>query len=250
MNLLDLARIDAHARALAALAGEVVEVPGFTLFLGGDGDAFAIPGALPDDADGLEAAVAGLLDAFAHRGVAPRVELSLLASRALPAALATRGLAAVDEAPLFVCRPAGLRPRRGEARVRWIGAGDDLAFVASVMRQGFEVRGPAGDAGAALGAALAGPLRLAFAELRGAPAGTGCSTPLAGVTEISSLSTLPNVRRRGVGAQTATFLLEEHFGAGGDLAWACAPDTRAAALLLDVGFEDAGLRVAFGEAPR
>src|SRR5262245_12228233 len=127
----ELARVDAHARAVAALAVEPIDIRGFTVFFGDD-LAYAIPAALPDAPDGLDAAVTALLEEFARRGAPPRIEASILASRALPAALAARGLAALEEAPLFVCRPGGLRPRRA-AHVRWVGAGDDPAFVASVM---------------------------------------------------------------------------------------------------------------------
>lgn len=243
----EVARVDAHARAVAALTTEPVEVSFFTAFFD-DGLAYAVPGTVPGDADAIDAGVGALFEEFARRGAPVRIELSLLASRNLPAVLAARRLAAVDESPLFICRVGSLRPRREGARVRWVGPGDDPAFVASLMRQGFELRGPSGDAAAALAASLAGPLRLAFAERDGAPAGSGVSTPLGGTTEIASVSTLPNLRRRGVASALTSFLVEDHFASGGDLAWACAPDMRAAALLLDLGFEDAGLRTAFSES--
>ena len=242
----DLARVDEHARRMGALAAPVVELPGFTLFVP-EGAAWAVPDRPADDADGLDAQLATLFAAFAERGQPVRVELVSLAWPGLAAALASRGLASVEETPLVVRRPGGLPPARppSSARVRWVEPSDDLAFVGSLMRQGFELRGAAPGAVLAdeLRAALAGPLRIAVAELDGLPAGSGCAATVAGICEISSVSTLPNQRRRGVGSALVTFLADEHLRAGGELSWACVPDTRAAGLFYDAGFEDGGLRV-------
>lgn len=252
----DVIRVDRHAGALAARFGERVDVPGFSAVFPEDPEvpATAVPLGASDDAETLEAQIAALRQAFAARGRPAQVELATLGWRSLPAALVASGLKLQEETPLLVCRPGGLRPRGAASvpnlEVRWIAARDDLAFVASLMRQGLELRGghDNAEAGAALGAAVAaGPLRVALAHMGTIPAGTGCSTPIDDVTEISGVSTLPNLRQRGVGGQLVSFLVAEHFAAGGTLAWACAPDVRAAALLFGVGFEDAGLRARFGE---
>jgi ribosomal protein S18 acetylase RimI-like enzyme len=237
----DLRRVDAHARGIGSLAAAAVELPGFTAFFPDDA-AWAVPRDAADEPDGLDAQLAGLAAAFSDRGRPLRVELVSMAWPALAAALAARGLAAVEETPLVVLRRPP--PAAGAAaHIRWVAPGDDLAFVASLMRQGFELRGAAPGAADDLRAALAGPMRIAVAELDGLPAGSGCAASLDGVCEISSVSTLPSQRRRGVGAALVRFLAGEHFRAGGELCWACVPDVRAAGLFLDVGFEDAGLRV-------
>jgi len=249
----DLGRVDEHARGMGAFAAPAVELPGFTAFFPDEGPAWAVPRDPAGEPDALDDQISGLRSAFVARDRPLLIELVALAWPALPAALASRGLAVIEETPLLVLRPGGPAPRRrhplGPARARWVGPGEDLAFVASLMRQGFELRG--GDSPAALAeelrAALSGPLRIAVAELDGLPAGSGCAAALAEVCEISSVSTLPNQRRRGVGAALIGFLAGEHFAAGGELCWACAPDARAAGLLLDAGFEDGGFRMAMGE---
>lgn len=252
-----LVMIDAHAAELAALFGERVDLPGFSVVFPRDSEvpATAVPIATSDDAATLEAQIAGLVAAFAARGLPPRVELATLAWRSLPAALLASGFIPIEETPLLVCRPGRPAPRRPPAPsvdVRWVGPGDDLAFVASLMKQGFELRGGAdnAEAAAALAAAIAGPLRVAIAQMGTIPAGSGCSTPLGEVTELSSVSTLPNLRQRGVASKLVGFLLDAHFAAGGTLAWACATDVRAAGLLFGVGFEDAGLRACFAKPVR
>jgi GNAT superfamily N-acetyltransferase len=246
----ELARVDAHARGMGALAAPAVELPGFTAFFPEAGTAWAVPRDPSGDPDTLEEQLAGLAAAFAARDRMLLVELVALAWPALPAALASRGLSVLEETPLLVRRGGAAAPRRAGAGVqaRWVAAGDDLAFVASLMRQGFELRGgdPPAVLAAELRAALAGPTRIAVAELDGLPAGSGCMAALGGVSEISSVSTLPTRRRRGVGSALVDFLAGAHFAGGGELCWACAPDARAAGLFLDAGFEDGGVRMSMG----
>jgi ribosomal protein S18 acetylase RimI-like enzyme len=138
-------------------------------------------------------------------------------------------------------------PRAATVTTAWIRPDDDLRFVAATMRQGFELRGgpPTPDEVAALRASMNAGVQVALAHSLGIPAGTGCSLPLGATTELSAISVLPNLRRRGVGSELASFLCAAHFQAGGALAWACAPDAAAAALLLGLGWQDAGLRVSY-----
>jgi GNAT superfamily N-acetyltransferase len=245
----DLARVDAHARAMGALVSEVIDVGPFTALLPRDegAPAYAVPRAAVSDARDALAPLEELRQLFAERTLPLRLELTLLAWGELVPALTSAGLMPEDEAPLFVCRPAAFRPSSGGAQVRWVDPGEDLAFVGAVMRQGLELRGgaPPEDEVAELRAALAGPLRLALATAGALPAGTPCSAPLGDTTEISAVSTLPTQRRQGVAGALVSFLVGQHFAAGGDLAWACTADPVAGGLLYKLGFEDGGLRVSF-----
>jgi hypothetical protein len=238
-----LTRVEAHARAVATLDCDVVAVGPFdALFARGpDGPAYASPARPTTDQDGLRSDLAALARLFAERGHRLRVEFALLAWPELPPALEALGLEPEEETPILVCAAAGFRPRpAGDLGVRWVGGSDDPAFIAQVMRQGFEVRG------AAPGLTLPGaPVRVAYAELDGRPAGTGCSTPIEGVTELSAISTLPSQRRRGVAIRLTSFLAGAHFAAGGELAWAASPGPHVAALLQTLGFDDAGVRVSW-----
>ncbi len=98
--------------------------------------------------------------------------------------------------------------------------------------------------GADLGGRLivgAGPLGSYDAVYRsdGTPAGTGRCLPLGdGLGEITAIVTLAALRRRGVAATLTSFLVRDHFNAGGTLAWLNAADARAQAVYHRVGFRD------------
>lgn len=249
----ELDLVEAHARAVAGLRSDRLEVGAFdAFFASGDaeGPAYAIPARPAADKEALAADLAALAQAFHARGRPVRVELTLFLWPELPPALAAAGLVQVEDSPLFILDPAGFRPHRPDAlRARWIAPGENPAFALSLVRQGFELRGPppAPEEIAALRASLDGPLRLAVADLDGSPAGAGFSMPLGPTTEISGLATLPLQRRHGVAGGVAAFLVEEHFGSGGRLAWGVTDDPRAVALLFGLGFRDAGLRVGWTE---
>jgi len=235
------------------LSCEARPVGAFTAFLHPDSSApelgYAVPTApLPGDVQARLAAIDAVAEVFAARGQPLRIEYCLLCWPTLGPQLEDAGLTLAEEMPLFVVTPEGLMPRREPAvKVRDIEIGDDLAFVTSVMRQGFELRGgpPTPDEVAGLRAGLAAGLTCALAQVGEAPAGTGCASPQRGIAEITAVSTLPNLRRHGVAATLVTHLAERHFAAGGTLAWGAPPTSVAAGLLSSLGFVDAGVRVGY-----
>jgi hypothetical protein len=255
----ELERVEAHARIVAGSRSERVEVGPFDVFFtspppaaGPDDDpdevtaAYAIPARPTGDQTSLRADLAALVEAFRARGAVPRVELTLFLWPELPGALAAAGLVQVEDSPLFVVDPTTFRPRITPAlTARFIAAGESPAFALSLVRQGFELRGPppAPEEVAALRESLDGPLRLAVANLDGRPAGAGFSMPAGDATEISGLATLPTQRRHGVATGITSFLVGEHFRGGGEIAWGVTDDPRVAGLLFGLGFHDAGLRV-------
>src|SRR5215468_3022361 len=104
----ELERVEAHARAVASLRCERVEVGPFDLFVAGEGEpSYAVPARPTGDQDAVRRDIAALADAFAARGLPVRVELSLLLWPELPPALAASGLVQVEESPLFVVTAAG-----------------------------------------------------------------------------------------------------------------------------------------------
>jgi hypothetical protein len=235
---------------MASLTCEEHVVGAFSVFLHPDAASpltHAVPRAPVESADALDAEVAAVLAFFREHGRRARFEFCLMPWGNLPATLTQAGLVLDEEAPLLVCTPDRFRPRAaGLTQIRRVGPRDDLAFLAALMRQGFEVRGViSADDVAGLEHGLEKGLRYVVAKIDGAPAGSGCSAPSGDTMELTAISTLPTMRRRGVAAQVASFLLAEHFDAGGTVAWACAGSDAAYALLQNLGFVDAAVRASY-----
>jgi hypothetical protein len=246
--------VEAHVQAVSARDAEIVQVGGFTVFLGEDRPAFAAPrvgevAALED----LSATVAELRALFSARGLPVRVEYTALLHPALSTQLERAGLVLDEGSALFVCQKARFQPppARVEIQCSWASDRDeDLAFVASMMRQGFDIHeGPvtAEDVAALRGGAQAG-LRYAVAKVTGLPAATGTLWPVGPTAELSSVSTMPTMRRRGAARALMSFMVSAHFAAGGELVWA-SPGSGVEAdvidLLLGLGFEDGGMRLSY-----
>jgi GNAT superfamily N-acetyltransferase len=249
-----LIHVEGHARALAARSCDRADEGPFAAFFhrGDPALSFAAPVAALDDAATVRGHVAALRRRFAERGHPLRFEFALLSWPHLPATLQAAGLVPEEETPLLVCAPGQLRrpaPSPPGLRCRWTATRDeDLAFVAALMRQGFELRGAISAADTeGLRAGQEAGVRYAVAELEGLPAASACSAPLGEVTEISAVSTLPTLRRRGVAAGLVAFVMDEHFAGGGRVAWGCTPDPAGLAVLAALGFADAALRVSFRE---
>jgi len=249
----DLARlVDAHAHAIALLSTAEERIGAFAVLVHPEPGLSAVtphPDA-PEDPGDVRPALDEIRARFAARGESPRIELSMLAWPGLPKAIEDAGFRLEEQAPLVVATPEWFSARPGPAQIAAVGPNDDAAFVAAVMRQGFEVRGaaePEAEA-QAVRRSLAAGVDIALARLDGAPAGSGCASPRAGVAEISTLSVLPLLRRRGVGAQTVSFLAERCFARGARLLWATPDGMPGMALASSLGFRDAGVRLAFVDA--
>src|SRR5215468_7398732 len=101
----ELELVEAHARAVAGLRSERVEVGAFDAFFAAadpQGPAYAIPARPAADKEQLAADLAALAQAFHERGRAVRVELTLFLWPELPPALAAAGLVQVEDSPLFI----------------------------------------------------------------------------------------------------------------------------------------------------
>jgi ribosomal protein S18 acetylase RimI-like enzyme len=249
-----LPRIEAHARRIAARVAQVQVVPVGpfeALFHPSDEPwlSYAVPIGPLGAPETLAGPIAELTRTFRGRGRPVRLEFCAGLWHTLPAALEAAGLVPEAELPLLGCAPATFRPRAPrDARVKWVAADDDLAFLGSLMKRGFETPGRIEpEEIERLRDALGAGTRYAMAELVGLPAASGCSSPDAGTTEIAAVSTLPTMRRRGAASALASFLVAEHFAAGGDLAWLTCGDAAAYALFQSLGFDDLGLRVSFAE---
>jgi GNAT superfamily N-acetyltransferase len=242
-----LALVEQHAHAVAAHGTESVSVGPFTALLSDDP---ALSHAFPTEVVGqaeLDGPLAALADVFAKRNQPLRLEFAALRWPNLASGLEGHGLALEAGAPLWILAPAAHRPHVDHTlTIRWVGERDDLGFLAALVRQGFGVPGGITvEDTAALAAGRAAGVRWAVAKREGIPTGSGCSTPIGPTTELSAISVLPNLRGRGAGAAILSFLVEQHFAAGGQCAWTSPADAAATTLLERAGFHDAGLRMTY-----
>jgi GNAT superfamily N-acetyltransferase len=89
----------------------------------------------------------------------------------------------------------------------------------------------------------------ALATVGGGAAGIGFVSSFGGVCEITRMATRPAFRRRGVAASAATFMLEDRFGSGDELAWLTASDIAAQALYATLGFIATGAHCFYTWSP-
>src|SRR6266545_4557891 len=115
----------------------------------------------------------------------------------LTAAARPAGLA-VSALPLMVLDPAAARrpPVPAGVELRLVTPDDDLARIDAVARIGFAVGGTA------------------VGQLGGDPVAVGSHQPLAGVSEVVGVATLPAIRRRGLGAAVTGLLVADALGRG------------------------------------
>ncbi len=243
----ELELIEGHARAVAARTAESVEVGPFVALFHPSEEpwlSWASPRGPLGSPESLAAPVAALAAEFAARSRVLRVEFNAALWPTLSRALEAAGLALEVDLPLLGALPGSFRPRPArEVKVRLVGPEDDLAFFGSLMKRGFEAPGKIEpDEIERIRAALVAGTRYALAEHTGLPAASGASSPIAGITEIAAVSTLPTMRRRGAASAVVTFLCAAHFGEGGALAWATCGDAAGYALFQELGFLDLGVR--------
>jgi len=170
----------------------------------------------------------------------------------------------VHEHPLMVLDPTAFRaappaavPEGVEVRpVAWDDP--DLATLRAVADIGFSTPGTAAGAAGreALAAAAArndaggvetlrGRLRSGLTVMVAAsdgegPLSVGSHQPVAGVTEVVGVATLPAARRRGLAAAVTVALVEDALGRGCEVVFLSAGDEAVARIYRRLGFRDAG----------
>jgi ribosomal protein S18 acetylase RimI-like enzyme len=81
----------------------------------------------------------------------------------------------------------------------------------------------------------------ALASVDGRPAAAGrCIFQDGELGEITSIATLPEFRRRGVGATLVSFLIRQLIDAGGSIAWLNAANEQAVSVYARLGFRSTG----------
>jgi GNAT superfamily N-acetyltransferase len=182
---------------------------------------------------------------FAERAARPVMEFNEPLWPRLPRLLERDGWRDERREPIMLCVSEGLRPRRQEdVLVSFLNAASpdaDFAHYLEIFTEVFRGRPSVSEeeVGALRREASAGRNH-ALATVGGVAAGIGYASSSRGVCEITRMATRPAFRRRGVAASTATFMLEDRFGSGDELAWLTASDIAAQALYTTLGFIASG----------
>jgi ribosomal protein S18 acetylase RimI-like enzyme len=173
------------------------------------------------------------------------------------------GLVLVGREPLMACAPADFKPAAAAGvAVRALHTHDPDADLAAYLAirdeddEGLEQPGqtPRDEEIVRLRQSIAAGVGwFALATLDGEPAGTGhCQTSANasgeasgngsadGLGELTAIVTLRALRRRGVAATVTSFLVRQHFAAGGMLAWLSAANDGARSVYARVGFRALG----------
>jgi ribosomal protein S18 acetylase RimI-like enzyme len=245
--------------AVALLGGEVIRVGPFEAYLHPDphvpGFEYAQPiEPLPGD-DEVVAALGELRALFASRSLPVSIEFNTPLFPRLPDLLAAAGLVLSEREPLLVLDPANFTPVRvAGVEVHFLhrAAPDERLSAYSRIFTEVLLERPYSET-------PEGIVRLrqevektdgrshALARFEGRPVGTGFISDADGVSEITRVATIPDVRRRGVAATLTSAMLEEHLGPDARLAWLTASGQPAQQLYEKLGFRVVGERLYYSE---
>jgi ribosomal protein S18 acetylase RimI-like enzyme len=244
-----LQRIEEINGKIAAQGRDVIAVGSFQALIDPSCDMTWLNYAIPVMPLGTKAEVAEVLvelrEVFTERDRTLRFEFTESLWQTLPESLEEAGLRLEARHPMMLCTSADFQPYQASAvQVRLLTAADDtdtLTAYLSVRNQGFNQEfadePPTKKEIAELHEQLQiGTMRCALANLDGIPAGVGVTIPMSGICELAGVATLPALRRRGVAATLCSFLIEDHFQAGGDVVWLSAGDAVAQATYERIGF--------------
>jgi len=239
-----LVRVDAYLDAAPLGPCEALAVPGFTLFLHRESPepwfSYARPrGSAPADP---AAALAGAVAAFRARGRTPRWEWLDETAPWLAAALTAAGIA-VEPTPLLTVSREGFRPEAPQGfSLRPLRAEDalDPAIAAQRRAFGLEDAAPSEVERALLRGWLARGGAFVVAEgPEGEVLGAGGHLPLAGVSEVAGIGTVPEHRRRGVAGAVSSALVADAFARGCEVVFLTAGNEPAERLYRRLGFAPA-----------
>lgn len=255
-----LQRIEHYYDAVPRRFARVEEHGPFTLFLGKpEGWVYYARPRLGYEGPFDAAAVGSAMDRLGQLALPAVLEWVHENTPGLLEAVRTEGSLDVEEIPLMLCtRLSGVTPDLPEAiSVRILGDGEPLTVAASraVADVGFAAAGTAAgaeglaerdSAGKApqqrvLDLISDGALRVAVAEhLRHGVLATGRTMPVAGVTEIVGVASLPAARRQGLGAAVTAALVEDARAAGVETVFLTASSDDVARVYRRIGFDRIG----------
>lgn len=230
-------RVQASIRAVNAAERESVVAGPCVLYRHRSSDHPYLNYAVPAGGATEWAGIDALREAFAQRGLQPRLEFVAERAPGLEDALAAAGFAVQARIPVMTCPAHDLRevpPPEGVVIARVLDGGD--------VRPLLEVQAAAFGDGPPDEAAVRGYHgRGLLARAEGVPAGAASRSAIAeGVSEIGGVGVLERFRRRGIAAALTAAAAAEAFAEGAELCFLTPGDDGAERVYARAGFRRAG----------
>jgi ribosomal protein S18 acetylase RimI-like enzyme len=251
-----ITRLQAYLRQSAHHQYEAVLVPPFTLFFHRTDPFHHFNYAIPDEPirGNVQEALDELKRCYGARQRRPRFEFIEEFAPELAAELVAGGFVAEGRYPLMICTPDTVRttPRIAGLTISTISAASTFAEVEAyltVQRQGFDPDHAQPVTRDEVEQFLQTNPQTAvcfLARLDGAPASVGVYThPVAGVTEIAGVTTLPALRRRGIATALTAHAVRTAFAQRVTLACLSAGGEEAGRVYERVGFRTQATMLAY-----
>jgi len=241
------ARIQAYLRRAAARGRETERIGPFLATFDGASDNRFLNYAIPDDgAQPSTADVQALTEAYALRGLSPRLEYLPSTAPEVEDALRAGGFEPEGRLPLMT-RPSDrvVEPPRPEGIELLIPRSDEeLHGATAAQSEAFGGRPLSAEDAERLRATIAsGGIAVAARELAtGTIVGAGvCTPPADGVTELAGIGVQVAYRRRGIAGALTARLAEHAFAAGVTTAFLTPGDDGAGRVYERAGFEPTSL---------
>jgi ribosomal protein S18 acetylase RimI-like enzyme len=230
-------RVQASIRAVNAADRETVVVGPFALYRSRASDHPYLNYAVPADGATEWEAIDDLREAFAARGLQPRLEFVAERAPGLEQALAAHDFALQARIPVMTCPEEHLRevPAPTGVVIGRVFEGADVRPLLEVQAAAFG-EGPPSDE-----AVQAYRGRGVLARAEGVPAGAASHTAIAeGVSEIGGVGVLERFRRRGIAAALTSAVAAQAFAEGAELCFLTPGDDGAERVYGRAGFARAG----------
>jgi GNAT superfamily N-acetyltransferase len=233
-----VARIEAYYDAAPRSAADAEDIGAFTLFVGRGPWAYYARPRLGLSVDVTARDVHELLDRQRELDVPTEIEWQPAAAPSLAQACTKAGMT-VHTFPVMV--HAGPAPDAAQD-VRLLRPGDDVADVLATQQHGFGAPAEVDDAAAAHLRALvaSGHTRVAVAPREADPICVGMHNPLAQVSEVVGVATVPPHRRQGWAGQVIRSLVADAYALGVETVFLSAATDDVAHVYERVGFTTVG----------
>ena len=241
-----MSALQSHMRRAAA-AGRTTEQVGpfLATFSAGSANPFvnyAIPddGAAPSPAD-----VAGLVDAYRARDLAPRVEFLVDTAPAAEAALLDAGWSVERRIPVMLCPPGAVVMPPPVAGIELVVpvTDDDVRGLLQAQREAFgdDVTVTDSDVTHARGQIRDGGFAVLAREAGVAAGGGMAEAVVDGTSEVAGIGVRPAFRRRGIASAITALLTQAVHDAGGTTVFLTPAGVSEQRLYQRVGYEPAGM---------
>jgi ribosomal protein S18 acetylase RimI-like enzyme len=232
-------RVQASIRAVNAAERESVPAGAFTLYRHPTSDHPYLNYAVPDAGATRWEEIDELLDAFATRGLRPRLEFVAECAPGLEEALAGSGFELEMRIPVMTCPARGLRDVPVPDGIG-IAAVSSAADVRAYLEVGAEAFGEPPPSEEQVERTIP-PARGLLARAGAEAAGAGSRSPIAeGVSEIGGIGVRVRFRRRGIAAAITAAAARAAFADGAELCFLTPGDDGAERVYARAGFTRAG----------